>query len=111
VHVLLAGIDDNRTQGSKIRGDMAAGFDRPMPGLRQADNQPVNAAGKVVKVLFNAIENESLASLIAVHRVVMHKNLHGLFLSDQRVNNGGPVQYQSASTAIFGRCTLRRPLL
>jgi len=54
----------------------------------------------VVKVLFDAIKNESLASLIAVHHVVMHKYLHGLFLSDQRIDNGGPTLCQTASTAI-----------
>jgi hypothetical protein len=98
MHILLSGVDDDRSQGTEVGGDVTAGFDRPVPGLCQADNQPVNAAGKVVKVLFNAVENEPLSALIAVHHVVMHKNLHGLSFSNQRIDKDDrrwPSQLQS----------------
>jgi predicted secreted Zn-dependent protease len=87
VDILFPGVDNNRSKGAEARGDMAAGLNRSVPGLGQADDEAMDAMRKVVQLLLDAIQNESLAALIAVHHVVMHKNLHGLSFSNQRIDN------------------------
>jgi hypothetical protein len=78
----LASVDNDSAERTEAGRDMALSRDRAV--FLQTDDEPVNASGKVIKVLLDPIQNESFTTLIAVHHVVMHENLHGLSFSTQR---------------------------